>query len=314
MERTSAKPTVSVLVPAYNAAHFIRETLDSVFAQTLEPLEVIVVDDGSTDDTDAVLAQYGELIHVIRQENRGCAGAFNTGIRAARGDFVALCPADDIWVPEKLEWQVDALVEHPEVDVVFGHARHFGLEDSDYRRAPGVGVLDHGVLHRTMFEEDLIPDPTAIVRRRLFDDLGLYREDIAAEDYEFWMRALRAGATFYYEPRLLAYLRRHENNLSGQLLRMRRSNYEIHLMYASDFDDQAFVDAVLANDLQKVGRHSLDAGHLNDARKAFAGSVRRRPALRTGVWTLLLAVPGARRAAVALDQRRLRSGSATSAG
>src|SRR5215207_1519597 len=119
-------PTISVVVPAYNEERHIAEALDSVLAQTRSPLEVIVVDDGSTDGTLAVVDRYRERVRVVQQENRGCPGAFDTGFREAKGEFVALCPADDVWESEKLEWQQDALRQQPELDVVFGAARRFG--------------------------------------------------------------------------------------------------------------------------------------------------------------------------------------------
>src|SRR3954447_25406386 len=118
-------PTISVVVPAYNEERYIAEALDAVLAQTRSPLEVIVVDDGSTDGTHEVVAGYGDTVRLIEQENRGCPGAFDTGFREARGEFVALCPADDVWEPHKLQWQQDALRAHPEVDVIFGAAQKF---------------------------------------------------------------------------------------------------------------------------------------------------------------------------------------------
>jgi glycosyltransferase involved in cell wall biosynthesis len=92
-------PTISVVVPAYNEERYIAEALDAILAQTLAPLEVIVVDDGSTDGTAGVVGGYGDRVRLIGQENRGCPGAFDTGFREAKGDYVALCAADDVWDP-----------------------------------------------------------------------------------------------------------------------------------------------------------------------------------------------------------------------
>src|SRR5437773_3781756 len=98
--------TVSVVIPTYNYARYLPEAIDSALAQTHAPLEVIVVDDGSTDDTPRVLAVYGDRIRVIRQANRGPGAARNTGIAAARGEYVGFLDADDVWLPRKLELQM----------------------------------------------------------------------------------------------------------------------------------------------------------------------------------------------------------------
>jgi O-antigen/teichoic acid export membrane protein len=195
-------PSISVAMPAYNAARWISATVESVLAQTTAPLEIIVVDDGSTDGTSAELERFGEKVRVIRQENRGPSAAYNRAFAAARGDYIAMCPADDIWEPNKLEWQTQALVENPSIDISFGHAREFGLSTAEYDRPPGSGLLDNERFARAMFEVCLIPAPTSLIRRELYERLGPFREDLACEDYEFWMRALAANAVFHYEPRL----------------------------------------------------------------------------------------------------------------
>lgn len=104
-----ARPLVSVVIPAYNAARWIRETIASVLAQTHRPIELLVIDDGSTDDTVAIATSFGDDVAVVRQANAGAATARNTGIARSRGDYVALLDADDLWHPRKLEVQVGAL-------------------------------------------------------------------------------------------------------------------------------------------------------------------------------------------------------------
>src|SRR2546421_24152 len=118
----------------------------------------------------------------------------------AQGDFGALCPADDLWGPRKLEWQQDLLAAHPEVDVVFGAARRFGLARGDHVRPTRAGLLDTAWFAREMYRRNLIADPSAVVRRSLYLDLGGY-EPLVGQDYEFWMRALAAGGGFCFGPR-----------------------------------------------------------------------------------------------------------------
>ena len=105
---------ISVVIPAYNHGRFLREAIDSVLAQTYAPLEIIVVDDGSTDDTEQIVRSYGDRVRYIRQQNAGVGAARNNGIANARGEYVAFLDSDDLWLPEKLAVQVEYMRRHPE--------------------------------------------------------------------------------------------------------------------------------------------------------------------------------------------------------
>jgi len=289
------EPTISVVIPARNAGPWIAETLDSVLGQTRRPDEVVVVENGSTDDTEEVLARYEGRITVVRAEPRGAAAAYNRGFVEASCDYVAMCPADDVWRPEKLERQAADLRANPGIDVIFGHARHFGVDTSEYKRPPGEGLLDHDRLCRAMYVENIIPAPTSLIRRSTFERLGRFREDMLVEDYEFWMRALSDGATFFYDPHLLVDYRRHADNLSSRLLDMRlRVDHPVHKMYAGEVS-RRLSRRVLAGDLRQVGRYHLDAGRLGEARRAYLSSLRYRPSFKGAVAALALALPGSDR-------------------
>jgi glycosyltransferase involved in cell wall biosynthesis len=288
-------PTVSVVVPAFNEERYIADALDSILAQTAAPLEVIVVDDGSTDGTVGVVRGYGERVRLIQQENRGCPGAFDTGFRAAGGDFVALCPADDLYEPQKLEWQQQVLAEHPEVDVVFGAASKFGLMTGDHVRPPRTGVLDRSWFAAAMYRENLIPDPSAVVRRSLYLDLGGY-EPLIGEDYEFWMRALAAGATFHFDPRLVVRLREHGGNISYRALDIWEANRMIHERYADLAADPEVVRRTLARDLRMIGYCRAALGRFAEARRSFRMSLGLRPSPLTLAAAAAMSVPGVARA------------------
>src|SRR5690242_13247080 len=116
---------VSVIIPTYNGTAFLRETIDSALAQTYPAVEVIVVDDGSTDDTAAVIAEYGDRIKGIAQANSGTSAARNTGIRASSGDYIAFLDHDDLWAPIKLARQMRVLRDHPELGMVYAGIRFF---------------------------------------------------------------------------------------------------------------------------------------------------------------------------------------------
>ena len=288
-------PAISVVVPAYNEEDYIGEALESILAQTRPPLEVIAVDDGSTDGTAEIIRRYGDRVRLLQQENRGCPGAFDTGFREARGDFVALCPADDVWEPRKLEWQQQVLVAHPEVDVIFGAAGRFGLITGDHVRPVRTGVLDAAWFAREMYRENLIADPSAVVRRSLYLDLGGY-EALVGEDYEFWMRALTARATFYFDPRLVVRLREHGGNLSYRALDIWETKHLIHKRYAQLAGDPGIVRRTLAHDLLMIGYCRAALGRSSQARRSFRASLETRLSPVALAAALAMSVPGVARA------------------
>jgi glycosyltransferase involved in cell wall biosynthesis len=286
------KPSISVVVAAYQAERFIAEALESILNQTHAPDEVIVVDDGSTDGTAHELERFAGRIRVVRRENGGCPAAFNTAFAEASGDFVAMCGADDIWEPRKLEWQLETIREHPQVDLLCGHAVLFGRSEGEYSRPPGVGVLDSAALKDALYRQCCICAPSVVIRRSLFERLGPFVENFGADDHEYWFRCLRAGARFYYDPRPLLSWRQHENNLTGRTAWMDECGDQVRRMYEADVSDRA-----IADDLFRIGRQLVDAGRPREARKAFRQSLRRgwhsaAPAnARALAWVLILGLP-----------------------
>lgn len=183
-------PLVSVVMPAYNAAPWIAETLESVLTQTFQDFEVIVVDDGSTDDTAAVVARFAR-VRCIRKPNGGPASARNVGIRAAQGEYVAFLDSDDLWLPDKLRLQIDLLQES---GLAWAYSDAYAFDEetrrtlfifSRVRRQYSGDVLEQ------LFLADFIPMPTPIVRRKVFDQVGYFDESDAlhyAEDWDMWLR------------------------------------------------------------------------------------------------------------------------------
>jgi glycosyltransferase involved in cell wall biosynthesis len=297
---SNGHPTISVAIAAFNAERWIGETLDSVLNQTRDADEVIVIDDGSTDGTAAALEGFAGRVRVIRQANRGVSAALNRAFAEARYEYVALCGADDLWQPRKLEWQVETLSANPEVDVAFGHARMFGVVEGDFERPTGTGVLDPAPLIRRLYAGNIIAAPSALIRRSLHRRLGGFREDLAGEDYEFWMHCLREGAVFHYDPRLVLHYRRHGDNLSmpggGERVRLPllEMNYVVHRAYA-DLVPADTAQRALAKDLCDAGRHFVALGDERRAAGALRASIRRRPSLRALIWLALLQLPSEHR-------------------
>ena len=264
-----------------------------MLAQTSPPDAVIVIDDGSIDDTVAQVERFGDAVHLVQQPNAGCAAAFNRGFAETSADFVALCPADDIWEPQKLEWQREVLAQNPDLDVVFGRARYFGASDADYPQPRAAGLQEPTEFWRIMFDHNVIPDPSAVVRHALHQRLGGYRH-LIGEDYEFWLRALAAGARFYFDARLVVRLRLHDSNLSSRALDIWETVYATRKEHASNVDDDV-ARRTLARDLRRVGRCSLGAAKTARAREAYRESLGYRFSLPAFAAHVVLALPGTNR-------------------
>ena len=297
----AAGPTITVAIAAYNEERWIAETLDSILAQTRPAHEVIVIDDGSTDGTARELERFRDRVTVLHHPNRGLPATLNRAFAEATGDYVALCGGDDLWDPYKLEWQAEALREHPEVDVAFGHARMFGVVEGDFIRPPGTGVLEPTALARRLYERNVLAAPSVVIRRALHARLGGFREDLAAEDYEFWLRAVRAGAVFYYDPRLILHYRRHGQNMSmpgavrdARMRPLLEMNHLVHSWYA-DIVSADEARRTLAKDLCDLGRYLAEAGTPAEARRALRASMRRDPSARALAWLAMLRLTAAAR-------------------
>ncbi len=287
-------PSITVAVGAYQAERFIAETLESILSQTHPPDEVLVIDDGSTDGTARELERFAGRIRVVRQPNGGCAAAFNTAFREASCDFVAECGADDIWEPHKLARQVEALTAHPEIDIAFSAARVFGNTEGRWGMPAAEqrgGIMDRCTFAREMYRTNPVCPSTMLIRRSLYERLGPFAEDIATEDYEYWMRALRGGAVFYYDPAMLVRYRRHGANASSNHLAMRQTDLLVHGWYADLAGSPSLVRKVLAHDHFVLGRLLRDQDRAREARAAFLTSLRHRLSLRALAWVLVLSAP-----------------------
>lgn len=204
-------PLVSVIVPTYNYAPFIAQTLESLRAQTYSRWECLVVDDGSTDATPEIVARYAERdarIKYTHQENARQAAARNTGLRGYAGEYIQFLDADDLIEAEKFERQVGYLEEHPEVDIIYGGVQFFRTERPDERldtmwgeSEPWIGVSGAGVsILAALVRRNMIVINSPLVRRSVIEEVGLFDEGLPpVEDWDYWLRCAALGKRFEYK-------------------------------------------------------------------------------------------------------------------
>ena len=211
--------TVSIIIPTYNARDYVREAVRSALAQTYQNVEIIVVDDGSTDDTKKILEPYARdgKINYIYQANQGLAGARNTGVKAARGEYIAFLDSDDLFLPKKVERQVAALESHPDFGVCYSDVNHFtempnGRRFYHHRYTYPSGNIFEPLLHR-----QFINPLCVMVRREVIKKYGMFDENLRrSEDWELWLRWAHSGVKFYHVDEALAQYRvRIVGNLSS---------------------------------------------------------------------------------------------------
>jgi glycosyltransferase involved in cell wall biosynthesis len=177
----TAGPAISVVIPAFNAAATLETALRSVLAQSFRPLEVIVVDDGSTDTTPQLASRFGPAVRLLHQANKGCGQARNTGARAACGEWLAFLDADDCWLEEKLERQVP-FTEEAEVAVINARAR-----------ARSGRTLGTSFSFEELWQRNDLIVSSSLVRRTAFESVGGFWAERYCEDYHMWLRLAAAG-------------------------------------------------------------------------------------------------------------------------
>jgi len=199
---------ISCIVPVFNGERYIAETIKSILDQTLAPLEIIVVDDGSTDSTHDVLRPFGDHIQIVTQKNQGPSGARNRGLEQSRGEFVAFLDADDLWIPEKLELQIERMDEMPHAQLCSGHIKSFWIPELDHERVQ----LENHPYHQS---RALLSPCTVLTRREIFERVGRFDPELQnGEDTDWFMRAMKLGVVIETLPDLLVHRRQHLSNLT----------------------------------------------------------------------------------------------------
>lgn len=278
----AASPLVSVIIPAYNAGHFIAQAIESALAQTNVRTDVLVIDDGSTDNTADVVATFGKQVKYLRQANGGPARARNLGLREANGDFIAFLDADDYWLSDKLQRQLACLDAQPSAAVV--HTAVVDLQQATGERTRRGAEEFCGDCYLRLFRGNRITLSSVVVRRNCLLDAGGFDERIrnaSVEDYDLLLRIAREHPFAYLDEPLVVY-RLHGANATHNAWRI----------YAGDLvvieralkADPALRQRIGAGEVsqrlfemrQALGYHALHEGRTHEARNYFWRAARGR--------------------------------------
>lgn len=208
MTTIPARPLVSVVIPVLNAARFLSEALATVAAQTYTPLEVILIDGPSTDETPRI-AQSFSGVRYLRQTGVGMWNALNQGLDAAHGEFIAMLSSDDLWSPDKVELQVQYLLDHPEIDYTFGLTKFVLIE----------GETAPAAFRKELFEQARLAIllEVLLARKAVFDRVGKFDESMrVASDVDWFARLVDVNTARAILPRVLLQKRIHGHNLSTE--------------------------------------------------------------------------------------------------
>lgn len=288
--------TVSVIIPAYNAARTVKDTIRSAVEQTLRPMEIIVVDDGSTDGTGgAVEAEFGTAVRLIRQDNAGVAEARNRGIAEARGEYIQFVDSDDMLMPTKLARSVEACLAQ-DADVSYGPARYVAADGVTpvpmvFPPLPSGDILLEW-LKGTMANGTYGVASTMFVRRDALAAVGAFEKSCTpCEDWDMWIR-LAAKYRFAALDEPLVIYRVVPGSLSSHALRMARGRLNTIRRARELPEVQARLSQVILDQLEAGRWHVLgmrlwESGERSEARRAFATANRLVPSKARTLYALL---------------------------
>lgn len=281
---TGNDPFISVIIPTYNCARFLMESVGSVLSQTYRPYEIIVIDDGSTDNTKEVLQPVMQRIKYVQlEQNKGSPVVRNIGIQAAQGEYVAFLDADDVWLPEKLQTDRECFDKHPDVGMVY--SKHINIDEK--------GVVFHGAMKKRLpcgkifvqlfSEQNFIITSSVVVRKAVFETTGLFDEQLFnCQDWDMWLRI-----AFYFKSagidKPLVKYRHNPHSLSKN-----RDNVLKYQKLVIDKTYAAFKDTMggiseklyhkrLASHYAKAGRYYVRIGDKRLAHENFRLSLKHDP-------------------------------------
>ena len=228
-------PKISVIIPTYNRADLIKDSIKSVLDQTYDDFELIISDDGSTDNTEEVVKSINDdrIIYHSYGINKGAGGARNEGVRIARGEYIAFHDSDDICLPDRLERQMTYMTEHPDAGMVYGIIHIFDGDEERFLPKPEDKGKIGAELYPYLLVRNIIDTPSMFVRKQCFESLGGFREDLRAlEDWDFALRFAKKYEIGYFNEVVVdSYVT--ENSVSSSI----PAYYETRAMMIAEYKD-----------------------------------------------------------------------------
>jgi len=198
---------VSVIIPTYNAQKFIAEAIDSILCQSYENIEIIVVDDGSTDSTKELVTNYDDRVYYYYQNHKGLSSALNRGLELAKGEFIAFLDADDLWLPNKLILQISKLQEDSKIEMVFGQVKHFFSTELTKNEREQIFCPKHKMPGYSK--------TSMVIKRNSMFRVGLFSPKYSTGEFIDWyIRSQEIGVKGYLIPELVTMRRIHRNNMT----------------------------------------------------------------------------------------------------
>lgn len=268
-------PTVSVILPTYNRAAMLPRAIRTVLAQTYRDFELIVIDDGSTDNTQTVLQSFTDsrLVYLSHQQNRGVSAARNTGIRASRGAYIAFQDSDDEWWPTKLARQLAAF-ERRGLDTAVVFSQFQFVKNNTSRFVPAANEEMEGNIYKKLLRNNFITTQAAMVRRVSLDQSGLFDESLPClVDWELWLR-LAHSFRFHYLPEPLLTVYATPLSISRNSTRLAFALIYILQKYRVSFQQDK---KILASHLYAVGHLLFINAHHTDGRSYLLKAIKESP-------------------------------------
>ncbi len=294
-EVNEENPTVSVIIPSYNCERYISETIDSILGQTFRDLELIVVDDGSTDRTREIVSSYGPPVRLVTQQNARVCAARNRGIRESRGKYICLMDHDDYWFAHKLASQVKCLEEHPDAGAahspfILWHPDANGIFPPPEGMAPQgdleeISAEDSGWMYHRLLFDCVMLTSSAMFRREVFEKCGNFDESLPySEDWDLWFRIsrvypfvkLRQPTTLYRQHPLQGNRVVRDIDYRTVLLEKAFNQWGLTGPDGQSADRKKFMRQ-LAKYHADFGLHHLQAGHVKKASESFVKAWKRNP-------------------------------------
>lgn len=290
MQANDLQPKVSVVMPCYNNAPYVRQAVDSILQQDYPNIELIVVDDGSNDNSLEVLASYGERIKVVSQPNQGPAAARNNGIRHATGDYIAFLDSDDLWLQGKLSAQLEFLKINPDFIACFcswsvwdgNSIPEFNLPTAEQRLE--LQQDKSGWLYLPLLDDSVIHTISVVIKKQIVDKVGFFNEEFrAGEDHDYWLRLSRVGKIAKLKTTYALYRANpqsttnkvHAKNFSLLVLQEAVAKYGL-----CDPDGKCLPEALYQQYIAErhftYGYQSFWAGHRDKAKLSFIGCLQNR--------------------------------------